>query len=106
MKPNQKGSILPVVFLATISIAVSVRAQVKTEVHQQVRNAVARDETETAIRLLREMSSTQPKSFTSNNYDYLLARLMVRRGQQAEALFEQVVARSSVLAPYALLHLA
>jgi soluble lytic murein transglycosylase len=106
MKPNQKGSILPVVFLATISIAVNVRAQVKPEVHQQVRNAVARDETETAIRLLREMSSTQPKTFTSNNYDYLLARLMVRRGQQAEALFEQVVARSSVLAPYALLHLA
>ncbi len=56
--------------------------------------------------ILREMKRTAPEAFSTNNYDYLLARLLEQRGANAEALplYQQVVARNSLLAGYALWH--
>lgn len=57
---------------------------------------------------LREWQRASPETFASNNYDYLLARLLEQRGAHAEALalFQNVVARNSPLAGYALWHQA
>jgi soluble lytic murein transglycosylase len=61
-----------------------------------------------AERLVRNMRAANPQAFTANNYDYLLGRLAERKGAQAEALglYNAVLNRQSILAPYALWHLA
>ena len=48
------------------------------------------------------------KSAAANNYDYLLGRLQEKTGDSAaaNASYQQVVARQSVLSQYALWHLA
>ncbi|MEK7830104.1 MAG: tetratricopeptide repeat protein, partial [Acidobacteriota bacterium] len=76
--------------------------------HQQLRTALDRDDGRTAESLLREMMRTSPEAFARNNYDYLLARLLMRRDANAEAaqLLQTVAARSSPLAGYALWHQA
>jgi soluble lytic murein transglycosylase len=58
--------------------------------------------------LVRELRTLNPAAFTANNYDYLLARLVQRRGRLAEAasLYLDVVNRNSILTQYALWHLA
>lgn len=109
MKPEQKRLSFPILLACFFCMLVSgVNGQVKPALHDQVRRAVARDDVGGAVSLLREISSASPRTFTANNYDYLLARLLMRQGTVAEArpLFEQVVTRGSVLAPYALLHQA
>ena len=49
-----------------------------------------------------------PASFAGNNYDYLLARLLERRGARSEAasLYQALAGRSAILTQYALWHLA
>src|SRR5689334_23905169 len=58
--------------------------------------------------LVSELRKTDPAAFSQNNYDYLLARLLERRGANAEAstLYLALANRSSILAQYALWHLA
>jgi soluble lytic murein transglycosylase len=57
---------------------------------------------------VREVRAANLQAFTANNYDYLLARLAERKGAQAEAvaLYNAVLNRQSILAPYALWHLS
>ncbi len=89
-------------------VVFSVSAQIRPQQHQQLRAAVDRDDVRTAESLLREMLSTSPEAFAKNNYDYLLARLLMRRDANAEAnsFLQAVVARNSPLAGYAVWHQA
>src|SRR5690242_16200486 len=82
----------------------SPQAQIKLAQHQQLRTALDRDDAQTAEGLLREMARMSPDAFAGNNYDYLLARLLMRRDANGEAnqLLQSVIARNSVLAGYAL----
>ncbi|MEO6726001.1 MAG: transglycosylase SLT domain-containing protein [Blastocatellia bacterium] len=83
-------------------------AQIRPQQHTQLRAALDRDDARTAEDLLREMMRTSPDAFARNNYDYLLARLLMRRDGNSEAsqVLQSVVARGSVLAGYALWHQA
>ena len=58
--------------------------------------------------LVRDLKATDAAGFTRNNYDYLLARLLERRGARTEAasLYLALSDRNSLLTQYALWHLA
>jgi len=58
--------------------------------------------------LVREVRSTDQAAFTLNSYDYLLARLLERRGARSEAssLYLAMLERNSIVAQYALWHLS
>ncbi|MCI0660740.1 MAG: transglycosylase SLT domain-containing protein [Acidobacteria bacterium] len=83
-------------------------AQIGPKAHSQLRAALDRDDSSGAEQILRTMMKQSPGSFTRNNYDYLLGRLLRNRRANAEAmsLFEQVILRKSPLAGYALIHQA
>ncbi|HKY05755.1 MAG TPA: tetratricopeptide repeat protein, partial [Blastocatellia bacterium] len=74
----------------------------------EIRAAIDARDFNRAEQLVRTLRSSDPSGFTRNNFDYLLGRLAERRGARAEAqsLYNDVIGRSSVLAPYALWHLA
>jgi soluble lytic murein transglycosylase len=57
---------------------------------------------------LNSLRDSNPEIVRANNYDYLLGRLQEKSGETAEAnaSYQQVVARQSVLSQYALWHLA
>src|SRR5262245_27851570 len=82
--------------------------QNRIQQHARLRAALDRDDERTAEELLREMMKISPDAFARNNYNYLLARLLMWRDANGEAnqLLESVVARNSVLAGYALWHQA
>jgi soluble lytic murein transglycosylase len=84
------------------------RKEIRSSQHAQVREALARHDLATVERLLREMERADAAGFARNNYDYLLARALDRRGSAAEAAgaYRKVVARNSALAGYALWHQA
>lgn len=58
--------------------------------------------------LVRELRTTDAAGYTRNNYDYLLARLLERRGARSEASahYLGLLERGSMIAQYALWHLA
>lgn len=74
----------------------------------EIRSAMDVRDFERAERLVRDVRATNPQAFTANNYDYLLGRLAERKGARAEAsaLYNAVLNRQSILAPYALWHLS
>lgn len=96
------------VFIFLLLLLSNSQAQIKTTQHQQLRAALDRDDARTAESVLREMLTASPEVFAKNNYDYLLARLLMRRNANAEAnpFLQSVVARNSPLAGYALWHQA
>jgi len=61
-----------------------------------------------AEKLARELKSADQSAFIRNNYDYLLARLLERRGARSEAsaLYLKLLERNSIVAQYALWHLS
>lgn len=63
---------------------------------------------ERAEQAVRDLRVADAAAFARNNYDYLLARLAERRGASAEAmaLYLGLLNRNSLLADYALWHLA
>ncbi len=73
-----------------------------------IRAAMGARDFERAEKLVRDLRAADVVVFTRNNYDYLLARLLERRGATAEAtpLYLGLINRNSVLAEYALWHLA
>lgn len=97
-------------FLFLTSLACSAAtAQIRPQQHQLLRTALDRDDTRTAENLLREMMRTSPEAFAKNNYDYLLARLLMRRDsglEEANQFLKSVVTHNSPLAGYALWHQA
>ncbi|MBX3276872.1 MAG: transglycosylase SLT domain-containing protein [Acidobacteria bacterium] len=94
--------LLPVVFLAFPLISAA-----QTRQSPLVR-AMARDDLAVAENLLREAARSSPTAFIRDNQDYLLARVLLRRGsnRDAQRYFQQVITRKSPLAPYALWHSA
>lgn len=74
----------------------------------EIRSAMDARDFDRAESLAREVRARSAAAFASNNYDYLLGRLAERRGARAEAqsLYQAVLNRNSVLAPYALGRLA
>ena len=94
--------------LAFLLLNVPAKTQIRIQQHQQLRSALDRDDARGAETLLREMLNASPEAFAKNNYDYLLARLLMRRDANAEAnhALQSVVARNSPLAGYALWHQA
>lgn len=97
--------LLPLIWCCVCSAA---NAQIRQSQHLLLRAALERDDEATAERLLREMLRVAPQSFARNNYDYLLARLLLQRdaGNEASQLLQQVGARNGPLAGYALWHQA
>ena len=73
-----------------------------------IRAAMDGRDFERAEALVRELRTTDAAGFTRNNYDYLLARLLERRGARSEAsaLYLGLLDRGSILTQYALWHLA
>ena len=95
------------VFIAVLPLTVF--NQVHLARHQQLRAAIDRDDARAAEGLLRQMMAASSEAFAKNNYDYLLARLLMRRDTglvEANQLLKSVVARNSPLAGYALWHQA
>ncbi|MBI3652242.1 MAG: transglycosylase SLT domain-containing protein [Acidobacteria bacterium] len=74
----------------------------------EIRAAMEARDFDRAELFVREVRAANSPAFTANNYDYLLGRLAERKGAKAEAiaLYNAVLNRQSILAPYALWHLA
>lgn len=75
---------------------------------QNIRRLVENREYEAAIAELRNLQRSGEKSFTTNNYDYLLARVAEANGDLSAAMagYQAVVNGDSALAAYALKHLS
>jgi len=84
------------------------RAQNLQTSANDIRAAMDARDFERAETLARELRTTDAAGFTDNNYDYLLARLLERRGgrSEASALYLGLLDRGSILTQYALWHLA
>jgi peptidoglycan lytic transglycosylase len=93
------------VMFVTIAPAAAQSLQARAD---EIRAAMDARDFERAERLVRDLRAAVPAAFTNNNYDYLLARLDERRGATAEAatLYLGLLNRNSVLAEYALWHMA
>lgn len=91
-----------------LALAAAAAGQIRPAQHSQIRAAIDRNDAAEAEQLLREMARAAPEDFSRNSYDYLLGRLLERRGAGAEAnaLFQKVIMRNSSLAGYALWHQA
>jgi len=78
------------------------------ETHRKIRLAVELREYSAAITELRGLQNRDPKAFTNNNYDYLLARMAEAADDPATAMvnYQTVVERDSILKAYALFHLS
>ncbi len=96
-----------ITFIPLLTACDSATAQTGRE-HEELREAMDRNDRTVSEQLLRGMMNDAPDAFARNNYDYLLARLLERRGANAEAgaFFLRVVNRHSPLAGYALWHMA
>ena len=96
---------LPALWLA---LAIVAAGQIRPEQHARMRAALDRGDGAAAEQALREMARAAPAEFARNNYDYLLGRLLERRGAESEAnaQFQQVAQRNSPLAGYAVWHQA
>jgi soluble lytic murein transglycosylase len=73
-----------------------------------IRAAMDAREFTRAETLARELRANDQTAFTRNNYDYLLARLLERRGAKSEAsaLYLGLLDRNPIVAQYALWHLS
>ena len=103
-KPKLLVSVLAIISLCASAIL----AQTQQQQHERIVSAVDSGDPNTAIEELRTLRSSNPDLFASRNYDYLLARLTEDSGDLAESQssYQTVVDRKSVLATYALWHLA
>lgn len=83
-------------------------AQTPSERHERIKDAVIKHDSKTAIAELLAFRKSNAPIFSLNNYDYLLARLSQKNGDKAtaNANYLEVVKRNSILAQYALWHLA
>jgi soluble lytic murein transglycosylase-like protein len=97
-----------VLLLLTIGIGCQAQVPITAQKHAQLRAVLERHDLATAEQILRELQRNSAQSFVKNNYDYLFARVLDRRGnaKEASAAYQKVVARNSIFAGYALGHLA
>ncbi|HKG21251.1 MAG TPA: hypothetical protein VKC34_05075, partial [Blastocatellia bacterium] len=94
--------------LILAALAGDTRAQSIQSEADEIRSAMDGRDFDRAESLVREVRERSARAFASNNFDYLLGRLSERRGARAEALalYQGVLNRNSVLAPYALWRLS
>lgn len=98
-------------FLLVLSLSIGTTCQAQSPItaqrHAQLRAALDRHDLATAEQILREFQSKSSQAFAKNNYDYLLARVLDRRGnaKEAAAAYQKVVSRNSIFTGYALGHL-
>lgn len=97
-------------FALSLSFGTTCQAQVPitAQRHTQLRGAMERHDLATAEQILREFQSKSASAFVKNNYDYLFARVLERRGnaKEAAAAYQKVVNRKAIFTGYALGHLA
>jgi soluble lytic murein transglycosylase len=108
MPKQHKRSRLVVLFLFLLLSTYAIHAQPGRERHERIRVAIDNGDYLSAIPELQSLRAADPAGFALNNYDYLLARLSERLGNStaAQAHYQTVIARGSVLSQYALWHLA
>ncbi len=98
------------ILLLSLSCITACQAQVPitAQRHNELRAALDRNNLTSAEKILREFQSKSSQSFTKNNYDYLLARVLDRRGNTKDAVqvYQKVILRNSIFSGYALGHLA
>ncbi|HZS04886.1 MAG TPA: tetratricopeptide repeat protein [Blastocatellia bacterium] len=99
---------LAAALLSLLTLCSSANTQIRLPKPNEIRDAMEQHDLGTAEKLLRDYERADNAGFSRNNYDYLLARVLDRAGKAAEAAkaYQKVVARNSVLAAYALWHLA
>ena len=83
-------------------------AQNFQETHRKILTAIENRDYLIAVGELQTLQKSDKKTFELNNFDYLLARLLEKRGDfaLASANYQSVANRNSVLKEYALFHLA
>ncbi len=105
-----KHRILLLLVFLSLNFGTTCQAQVPiaAQRHSQLRAALDQHDLVTAEQILREWQSKSSAAFVKNNYDYLFARVLDRRGNAKEAAtaYQKVVRRNSIFAGYALGHLA
>jgi soluble lytic murein transglycosylase len=94
--------------LLPLGIGCHAQAPITPQQHSQLRAAMERHNLAGAEQLLREFQRNSAPAFVKNNYDYLFARVLDRRGsaKEASAAYQKVVTRNAIFAGYALGHLA
>lgn len=99
--------ILPLTALLLL-FAPLVLSQHRLQPETRLKAAITRGELTVIESALRELERSSPAAFARQDYDYLLARVLARRGASDESrrLLDQVVKRGSPLAAYALWHRA
>lgn len=98
----------PVILLLISALSLTAEAQNLQAKANDIRAAMDARDFERAESLVRQFRSSDPTAFINNNYEYLLARLLERRGARSEAsaLYLELLNRNSILNQYALWHLA
>lgn len=83
-------------------------AQSLEELSVNIRSSVESEKTTEAIAQLRSLKQKDPAAFKANSFDYLLGRLLERKGDRPSAVanYSGVVNGGSSLAQYGLWHLA
>ena len=107
---HHKTKLLNIAFgvVATLIASFSTAGQTPQERHTRIKSAMNTGDIKTALTELNAFRDSNAEIAAANNYDYLLGRLQEKTGEQAgaNASYQQVVARQSVLSQYALWHLA
>jgi soluble lytic murein transglycosylase len=100
--------VLSVPLVLFVLCSLPVPAQTLQSKANDIRAAMDAREFARAETLVRELRSSDQAAFTRNNYDYLLARLLERRGARSEASahYLALLERNPIVAQYALWHLS
>src|SRR5690242_1244519 len=83
--PSPRLAMMFVAILLITALRSSAVAQNLQAKADDIRNAVDSREFDRAESMVRELRAADGSTFTRNNYDYLLARLLERRGAKTEA---------------------
>src|SRR5882762_2370012 len=97
-----------VLLLLMFAVLMTAEAQNLQAKANDIRAAMDARDFERAESFVRQFRASDPSAFIGNNYEYLLARLLERRGARSEAsaLYLGLLNRNSILNQYALWHLA
>jgi peptidoglycan lytic transglycosylase len=114
LKDNQcvprsgRNGLAVICLLLTALFSQTALAQTPDDQPARVRELLEEGDFAAAATTLKQFRSADPAAFTRNNYDYLLARLAERNGDEGLALllYQSVVDRQAAVAQYALWHLA